>query len=268
VQIPGTVRRAAVDLALGANLWASGITLGVVVVTPLAVVSSVVSLWTGNIQAALVATLAVSLVANFILLCVLVLIVRRAAKLSMKTGAITDAIDPDRKPAVSWLPDQEGYVPLTTSTLETAYEESLAAAHEIGADAQLALVKVSLDETRVELYGFSHAEGKAMDVWWTPGTPPVVHELRRAATPLYQMTGAASFPWHEDQTWYELLKRSWEKERPFAGTVTLSIEAYTKGTQPRSRWQARYVKDDYGVRARPVYYYFDGGELSRSVRDF
>jgi hypothetical protein len=257
-----------VYLALGANLWASLLTLGVVVVTPLVVVSSLVSLWTGNTQTALIATLAVSLIANLIFVSLLVVMARREANRPRDIDAIDDAINPQTKPVVSWLPDQDGYVPLTTSTLEAAYEESLAAAQTIGADAQLALVNMSLDEARIHLYGFSQTEGKAMDVWWTPGTPPVVHELRRADTSLYPMTESASFPWHEDQTWDELLKQSWRREQPFAGTVTLSIVGYDKGTQPRSHWEARYVKDDHGVRARPVYYRFDGGELSKKVRDF
>jgi hypothetical protein len=130
---------------------------------------------------------------------------------------------------------------MTGPDLEAGWEVMLTMAREIGSDAALALTEIEIvGAPRVAADGWSEEAQVTFSVGATLGSRDGwVSPWKRAPNPW--QTGFGSPPlWRTDETWRELLRKAWARERPFRGAVRLLVVYMSSESGVVGSWQIRF----------------------------
>jgi hypothetical protein len=126
-----------------------------------------------------------------------------------------------------WLsvPGELGSIVLPVPDLEIAWGVLLTKAREVGEDAALVLQHIELGAPpNLQADGWSEEAQVTFTVGTTVGSDRGgwLSPWKRAPYPWQRKVGAPPL-WRTDGTWSELLRKAWARERPFKGTVYLSV---------------------------------------------
>jgi hypothetical protein len=251
------LRLGRLNTALG--VWASLVALGLAP-TAVAVIAAV----TGSATWLWIA-LAASLAANAALILRIVRMRRRAEEFKAAIrSAVVEYPGELRQTSTQWVPTPLDLLSLSIglSDLEKTWSEAESKAnHDVGPDVKLGLSKVSLGSVpTVEVDGWSDDAGVRFTVgcrfdggcwlsaWKDKELPPWMGRV--GDQPL----------WRTDDTWRELVRRSWLRERPFRGEVHLVPDWPATGEGPAS-WRIDYIRMEEKVNHPRRSYRLIDGEL-------
>jgi hypothetical protein len=258
VTLRDRVRKSGSYAAGFVNLWASLLALGLApsVATVIAVV---VGLVTGALGQALLIALALSLVVNLVLL-VLAIRARSYAKaLESDMELIGNLMRERREPAPPWLPDKDGRMPIANADLERTFEDALALARTLGADAQLGVGWIDLSRPQVSFNGFSQSGRKRFRIWCDPRGGCSIVQLERSEASRYPTDEPQ---WRADSTWQELIRKAAAREEPFRGNVMLWPRRDGNGeTRVGGLWRIEFRRTTDGVIDQPTSYILVDHEL-------